>query len=147
MFWNLTKMKSCNIIQAFQFIGFRLCLHWLSLHFFYLKSVASGKLGGWNRCPQWTPLDLFWNDGKIWGWGWKQVMKCKCNFIEATLFHGINLNVLVFCRTSTEWDVKLALEYKDLQRKIVSSCLTSCHAGLKTVEFALCDCMKEDIRG
>ncbi|KAA0055577.1 Cysteine-rich RLK (RECEPTOR-like protein kinase) 8 [Cucumis melo var. makuwa] len=50
-------------------------------------------------------------------------------------------------RTSTEWDVKLALEYKDLQRKIVSSCLTSCHAGLKTVEFALCDCMKEDIRG
>ncbi|KAE8651665.1 uncharacterized protein LOC101212907 isoform X1 [Cucumis sativus] len=50
-------------------------------------------------------------------------------------------------RTSTEWDIKLALEYKDLQRKIVSSCLTSCHSGLKMVEIALCDCMKEDTRG
>ncbi|XP_038889412.1 uncharacterized protein LOC120079325 isoform X2 [Benincasa hispida] len=50
-------------------------------------------------------------------------------------------------RTSTEWDIKLALNYKDLQRKIVSSCLTSCHAGRKTVEFALYDCMEEDTRG
>lgn len=50
-------------------------------------------------------------------------------------------------RRSTEWDIKLALSYKDLQRKIVSSCLTSCHAGRKTVEFALCECMEEDARG
>uniref|UniRef100_A0A7N0VHA7 SET domain-containing protein n=1 Tax=Kalanchoe fedtschenkoi TaxID=63787 RepID=A0A7N0VHA7_KALFE len=36
-------------------------------------------------------------------------------------------------RESPSWDVKLALEYKNLQRKIISSILTSCQAGQRTV--------------
>ncbi|XP_034893072.1 ribulose-1,5 bisphosphate carboxylase/oxygenase large subunit N-methyltransferase, chloroplastic isoform X1 [Populus alba] len=35
------------------------------------------------------------------------------------------------------WDVKLALEFKDLQRRIVSSILTSCAAGLNLVQDEL----------
>lgn len=34
-------------------------------------------------------------------------------------------------RENCNWDVKLALEFKDLQRRIVSSILTSCDAGCK----------------
>lgn len=33
------------------------------------------------------------------------------------------------------WDVKLALEYKDLQKRIISSVLTSCSAGLKMLQL------------
>uniref|UniRef100_A0A5B6YT39 Putative SET domain-containing protein n=1 Tax=Davidia involucrata TaxID=16924 RepID=A0A5B6YT39_DAVIN len=43
--------------------------------------------------------------------------------------------------TSTSWDVKLALEFKDLQRRIVSSIVTSCYAGCKLVEHELSKCM------
>ncbi|KAJ0090842.1 hypothetical protein Patl1_14277 [Pistacia atlantica] len=38
---------------------------------------------------------------------------------------------------NTSWDVKLAMESKDLQRKIISSILTSCSAGCKLVESEL----------
>ncbi|KAJ0030756.1 hypothetical protein Pint_14136 [Pistacia integerrima] len=38
---------------------------------------------------------------------------------------------------NTSWDVKLAMESKDLQRKIISSILTSCFAGCKLVESEL----------
>ncbi|KAF2309426.1 hypothetical protein GH714_002285 [Hevea brasiliensis] len=37
-------------------------------------------------------------------------------------------------RENATWDVKLALEFKDLQRRIVSSILTSCDSGLKLVQ-------------
>ncbi|XP_022153388.1 uncharacterized protein LOC111020893 isoform X2 [Momordica charantia] len=50
-------------------------------------------------------------------------------------------------RSSIEWDIKLALKYKDLQRRIISSGSTSCYAGRKMVELALCECMLEDTRG
>ncbi|CAN6677791.1 unnamed protein product [Malus baccata var. baccata] len=40
-------------------------------------------------------------------------------------------------RKSTNWDVKLAVEFKDIQRGIVSSVLTSCHCGLKRVKHEL----------
>ncbi|KAK4781331.1 hypothetical protein SAY87_017437 [Trapa incisa] len=37
-------------------------------------------------------------------------------------------------RENIEWDVKLALQYKDLQRRIMSSILRSCSSGLKMLE-------------
>ncbi|XP_021893182.1 uncharacterized protein LOC110811109 [Carica papaya] len=40
-------------------------------------------------------------------------------------------------RENTSWDVKLALEFKDLQKRILSSILTSCSAGLKLIENKL----------
>ncbi|KAG6586075.1 [Fructose-bisphosphate aldolase]-lysine N-methyltransferase, chloroplastic, partial [Cucurbita argyrosperma subsp. sororia] len=66
-----------------------------------------------------------------------------------SIFDGMmeNLEDVNEDRSSTEWDIKLALNYKDLQRRIVSSCLNSCRAGLKTVELALYECMEEDTRG
>ncbi|XP_024980101.1 uncharacterized protein LOC112517038 isoform X1 [Cynara cardunculus var. scolymus] len=39
-----------------------------------------------------------------------------------------------------DWDVKLALDFKDLQRRIISSIVTSCHAGRKLVEHELQNC-------
>ncbi|XP_057463389.1 uncharacterized protein LOC130753520 isoform X2 [Actinidia eriantha] len=36
---------------------------------------------------------------------------------------------------STTWDVKLAVRFKDLQRKIVSSIVTSCYSGRRLVEY------------
>lgn len=33
-----------------------------------------------------------------------------------------------------DWDVKLALKYKDLERRILSSILSSCSSGLKMLE-------------
>ncbi|WCJ42331.1 SET domain-containing protein [Euphorbia peplus] len=44
-------------------------------------------------------------------------------------------------RESLTWDVKLALEYKDLQRRILSSILTSCDSGLEMVQNELAKCM------
>ena len=44
-------------------------------------------------------------------------------------------------REHTNWDVKLALEFKDLQQRIVSSIVTSCNAGRKLVEYELGKCM------
>ncbi|KAF8035322.1 hypothetical protein BT93_C1371 [Corymbia citriodora subsp. variegata] len=41
-------------------------------------------------------------------------------------------------RENMDWDVKLAAEYKSLQRRIVSSILSSCYAGRKLVEDELC---------
>ncbi|KAF5742885.1 hypothetical protein HS088_TW09G00947 [Tripterygium wilfordii] len=40
-------------------------------------------------------------------------------------------------RENLSWDVKLALEFKDLQGKIISSILNSCDAGLKLLESEL----------
>src|SRR5687768_14776291 len=37
------------------------------------------------------------------------------------------------CRESASWDVKLASDYKDLQRKIVSSIVTSCTSALENL--------------
>jgi len=36
-------------------------------------------------------------------------------------------------RESASWDVKLASDYKDLQRKIVSSIVTSCTSALENL--------------
>ncbi|XP_002531659.2 N-lysine methyltransferase setd6 isoform X2 [Ricinus communis] len=47
-------------------------------------------------------------------------------------------------RENTSWDVKLALDFKDLQRRIVSSILTSCDAGFKLVQNELSKCMAEE---
>ncbi|KAL9442415.1 hypothetical protein AB3S75_020842 [Citrus x aurantiifolia] len=45
---------------------------------------------------------------------------------------------------NTSWDVKLALEFKDLQRRIISSILTSCSAGRSLVESELSRVMSKD---
>ncbi|XP_021724931.1 LOW QUALITY PROTEIN: N-lysine methyltransferase SETD6-like [Chenopodium quinoa] len=50
-------------------------------------------------------------------------------------------------RLSEKWDVQLAIQYKDLQRNIVSSILTACQAGRKMVTHELKRCMDEDIDG
>ncbi|KAL4654631.1 hypothetical protein ACB092_01G394600 [Castanea dentata] len=50
-------------------------------------------------------------------------------------------------RENASWDVRLAEEFKDQQRRIVSSVLTSCHKGLRLVENELRKCMNEDTRG
>lgn len=49
-------------------------------------------------------------------------------------------------RENASWDVRLAEEFKDQQRRIVSSILTSCHKGLRLVENELRKCMNEDTR-
>ncbi|XP_027176110.1 uncharacterized protein LOC113775431 isoform X2 [Coffea eugenioides] len=41
---------------------------------------------------------------------------------------------------SCSWDVKLAMDFKDLQRRIVSSIITSCDAGCKLLEYELSRC-------
>ena len=38
---------------------------------------------------------------------------------------------LIPCREGASWDVKLSLDYKDLQRKIISSIITSCTSALE----------------
>ncbi|KAI3524225.1 hypothetical protein L1887_02877 [Cichorium endivia] len=43
-------------------------------------------------------------------------------------------------RENCDWDVKLALDFKDLQRRIVSSIVSSCYAGRKLVEQELNNC-------
>ncbi|KAK9275714.1 hypothetical protein L1049_022982 [Liquidambar formosana] len=45
---------------------------------------------------------------------------------------------------NTSWDVKLAEEFKDLQRRIVSSIITSCHAGCKLVKNELHKCTTDE---
>ncbi|KAF3452795.1 hypothetical protein FNV43_RR03228 [Rhamnella rubrinervis] len=50
-------------------------------------------------------------------------------------------------RKDTGWDVKLAIEFKNLQRRIYSSVITSCYWGLKLVDKELCKCMAEDSLG
>ncbi|KAL5769213.1 hypothetical protein ACOSP7_015773 [Xanthoceras sorbifolium] len=47
-------------------------------------------------------------------------------------------------RENTSWDVKLAVEFKDLQRKIVSSIINSCSAGRKLVENELSRFMSKE---
>lgn len=44
------------------------------------------------------------------------------------LYLPVHLNS---CRESASWDVKLALEYKNLQRRIISSIVTSCTSALE----------------
>ncbi|THU61461.1 hypothetical protein C4D60_Mb07t23520 [Musa balbisiana] len=39
-----------------------------------------------------------------------------------------------FERNNSSWDVKLSLDYKDLQRRIISSIITSCNCGLQKSE-------------
>lgn len=50
-------------------------------------------------------------------------------------------------RENPRHDVQLAIQYKDLQRNIVSSILTACHSGRRMVELQLMKCMEEDVRG
>ncbi|OMP07763.1 hypothetical protein COLO4_07069 [Corchorus olitorius] len=47
-------------------------------------------------------------------------------------------------RENASWDVKLALEYKEIQRRIVSSILTSCSTGIRLVEYELSKCKAEE---
>ncbi|KAK2630961.1 hypothetical protein EUGRSUZ_L03644 [Eucalyptus grandis] len=47
-------------------------------------------------------------------------------------------------RENMDWDVKLAEEYKNLQRRIISSILSSCYAGSKLVEDELCKSLAKD---
>lgn len=42
--------------------------------------------------------------------------------------------LLVCCRESASWDLKLALAYKDLKRRIISSIVTSCTSGLALLD-------------
>ncbi|URE15978.1 SET domain containing protein [Musa troglodytarum] len=39
-----------------------------------------------------------------------------------------------FDRNNSSWDVKLSLDYKDLQRRIISSTVTACNCGLQMLE-------------
>ncbi|XWS73228.1 hypothetical protein CRYUN_Cryun02cG0109600 [Craigia yunnanensis] len=43
-------------------------------------------------------------------------------------------------RENASWDVQLVLEFKEMQRRIVSSILTSCSTGIKLVEYELSKC-------
>ena len=55
-------------------------------------------------------------------------------------YGGFTFN-LHLCRENASWDVSLAEEFKDQQRRIVSSVLTSCHKGLsflKSITFLSC---------
>ncbi|RZR88462.1 hypothetical protein BHM03_00016037 [Ensete ventricosum] len=43
-------------------------------------------------------------------------------------------SVMFYCRNNSSWDVKLSLDYKDLQRRIISSIVTACNCGLQMLE-------------
>lgn len=43
-------------------------------------------------------------------------------------------------RENVKWDVQLAIQYKDLQRNIVSSIVTACHTGRRRLEHELEKC-------
>ncbi|KAL4589998.1 hypothetical protein LXL04_002915 [Taraxacum kok-saghyz] len=49
-------------------------------------------------------------------------------------------------REKCDWDVKLALDFKELQKRIISSIVTSCDNGKKLVELELhnCKCKREE---
>ncbi|KAK6248079.1 hypothetical protein QUC31_019644 [Theobroma cacao] len=47
-------------------------------------------------------------------------------------------------RKNASWDVKLALEFKEIQRRIFSSIITSCSTGVKLVEYELSKCKAEE---
>ncbi|XP_061361744.1 uncharacterized protein LOC133305517 [Gastrolobium bilobum] len=50
-------------------------------------------------------------------------------------------------RESCNWDKKLAMDFRSLQRRIANSVLTSCHTGVCLLKNELQKCMAEDIRG
>lgn len=50
-------------------------------------------------------------------------------------------------RENYDWDEKLAVDFKNLQRRIAHSVLTSCHTGVNIVKNELYKCMAEDILG
>lgn len=50
-------------------------------------------------------------------------------------------------RENCSWDEKLAMDFKDLQRRIACSVSTSCHTGMDMLKNELCKCMAEDILG
>lgn len=56
------------------------------------------------------------------------------NSIWSDAIHQHHLPAIVHlipCRESASWDVKLALDYKDLQRRIISSIVISCTSALE----------------
>lgn len=46
-------------------------------------------------------------------------------------------------REAADWDVRLAMDFKDLQRRIISSIIDSCNAGQKLLESELCKSMEQ----
>lgn len=58
---------------------------------------------------------------------------CKMLRAKSSIFTETSL-----CRETAGWDVKLATEFKSLQRKIISSILASCDSGCKMLESELC---------
>ncbi|KAK7265269.1 hypothetical protein RJT34_32887 [Clitoria ternatea] len=50
-------------------------------------------------------------------------------------------------RENCSWDEKLAMDFKNLQRRIAYSVSTSCHNGIEMLKNELCKCMAEDIEG
>ncbi|KAI9125711.1 hypothetical protein K1719_003129 [Acacia pycnantha] len=73
-------------------------------------------------------------------------MRCISDAMMAKL-DGLSLDDDDDDREDCSWDVKLALEYKIQQIRIVSSFLTSCDGGIDMVKKELRKCMAEDIRG
>jgi len=61
-------------------------------------------------------------------WCYTQTLFC----VGAIHQHHLPVH-LISCRESASWDVKLALDYKDLQRRIISSIVTSCMSALENV--------------
>lgn len=54
---------------------------------------------------------------------------------------------LFFLRENCSWDEKLAMDFKNLQRRIACSVSTSCHTGFNTATNELYKCMAEDTQG
>ncbi|RDY09272.1 [Fructose-bisphosphate aldolase]-lysine N-methyltransferase, chloroplastic, partial [Mucuna pruriens] len=50
-------------------------------------------------------------------------------------------------RENCSWDEKLAMDFKNIQRRIAYSVSTSCHTGMEMLKDELCKCMAEDILG
>lgn len=50
-------------------------------------------------------------------------------------------------RENCNWDEKLAMDFKNTQRRIAHSVSTSCLAGMDMLKNELCKCMAEDILG
>lgn len=50
-------------------------------------------------------------------------------------------------RENCSWDEKLAMDFKNLQRRIAYSVSTSCKTGMGMLKNELCKCMAEDILG
>lgn len=117
-----------------------------SSQFVWLVFSDKGNLGNWHWSTWRSEFYFRRNDGST-RW-WKPRRRVSSPF--ATFRHMLHFQImssivisliktffLLSCRDKPSWDLKLAMEFKNLQRRIISSILTSCNDGCDLLESEL----------